>query len=149
MKGEIFDIWVEKFSTYVSERRHSRPSWVKGEIIDILTEKFSTFLIDAGQRFPNHTATSADNWLDMVQFYSTVVRSLAGHTTVELRTRGKPGLWSKMHAVDCVLWSLVSLVPVRAIGAVYFFRGTRLGPAERAVYLGYRRRTDESLKCME
>ena len=107
------------------------------------------FLTDAGQRFSNQSATSAEDWLDVVQFYSTVVRRLAGRTTVELRTRGMPGFWSKLHAVDCVLWSLVSLVPVRAIGAVYFFRGTKLCPTERAVYVGHRRRMEDYLMCGE
>lgn len=91
-------------------------------------------------------------WKDAVkaiQFYSIAVRSVAGHTTAELQIRGKPGFRSKMHAVDCVLWSFVSLAPVRAIGAVFFFRGTKLCPAERAIYLGYRRRSDCSLACGE
>jgi len=83
----------------------------------------------------------------MVQFYSTAARSLAGHTTVELQTRGKHGYWSKMHAVSCVLWSLASLLPVRAIGVVFFCGGTKLAPAERTAYLSYRRRVEDSLAC--
>ena len=107
-------------------------------------DAFLAFLEGAVQRFSNHSAT---DWLDMVQFYSTAARSLAGHTTVEMQTRGKQGYWSKMHAVNCVLWSLASLLPVRAIGVVFFCGGTKLASAERAAYLSYRRRVEDSLAC--
>jgi len=113
-------------------------------------ETFLSFLNEScRQRFSSQSATSAKDWLEILQFYSTAARSLAGHTTVELQTRGRPGYWSKMHSVDCVLWSLVSLAPVRAIGAVFFFRETKLDPTEWAIYLSYRRRHDDNLACGE
>ena len=105
-----------------------------------------SFLRDSGERFTGHLA---GDWLNTVQFYSTSVRSLGKHMTGELLTRGQPGFWSKLHSVDCVLWSLASLVPVRAIGAVFFFRERKLSAVERIAYLSYRRVAEDSLACGE
>jgi len=108
------------------------------------------FLDDTENSFANRTMTPGNHsWLDIAQFHTTHLRSLAGHMTTEFQARGKTGFWSKLHAVDNVVWSLVSLVPVRAIGAVFFFRGTKLDPEERMVYLGYRRRAEDSLARAE
>ena len=114
-------------------------------------ERFSAFLRRETERhLSNHTtANSADDWLDAVQIYWTAVRQLAGRTTAELQTRGKPGFWAKTYAVDCLLWSLASLIPVRAVGAAVFFGGTKLRPAEKTIYLSYRRRTEDGLACGE
>jgi len=46
-----------------------------------------------------------------------------------------------------LLWTLVSLGPVRAFGAVFFFRGIELEREERMMYVGYRRRALDGLVC--
>jgi len=112
-------------------------------------ETFISLLGDFEQRLSNDSTTSANHWLEIVQFYLTTVRSLAGHVTVQLQVRAQPGYWSKIHAVDCILWSLVSLMPVRAIGAIYFFRATRLTAAQRTAYISYRRTAQHALLCSE
>ena len=110
-------------------------------------EAFLAFLDESEQRFANRTL--ANDWLQIVEFYTTDLQRLADHTTTQLHMRGMPGFWSKLHAIDCVLHTRTSLAPVRAIGSVFFFRGRTLNPAERTVYLSYRRRTDEGLACGE
>ena len=117
-------------------------------------EAFLAFLDETERRFVNRTSPgdwlrSPGDWLGIVEYYSTEMRRVVGHTAAELRSRGTPGFRSKLDAVDCLLAARISLAPVRATGSVFFFRGTTLDPAERPVYVSYRRRTDDGLACGE
>jgi len=64
---------------------------------------------DCEQRCSNYTPTSENGGFNVVEFYFGAVRDIARHSTNELQLHGKSGFWAKMHAVDCLLWTLVML----------------------------------------
>jgi len=68
--------------------------------------EFLAFLDESERRFANRT--SAADWVEIVEFYSTDVRRLVAHTSSELQVRGMPGFWSKLAALDCLLAAQVS-----------------------------------------
>jgi hypothetical protein len=72
-----------------------------------------------------------------VLFYQGVIENLALSVTSAVQSRAYPGFMSKAYAVDCLLSSAVSLTPVRALGAVFYFRGSPLDGQEFATYIAY------------
>lgn len=93
----------------------------------------------------SNSSNSEELGFSNVLFYINVIENLASSVTSAVQSRAYPGFLPKAYAVDCLLSSVVSLTPVRALGAVYYFRGSSLTGQEFATYVAYSRLVQETL----